>query len=99
MLRGFTFNFTPQPWTKQAACVGEDIDPYWWFPVGKPDHHIETKIAIQICRSCKVQFECLDYALANWPVEGIWGAMKQSQIEQLHKQRKGAKQDERNSDD
>lgn len=52
-------------WQERALCSGESTDDF--FPETKPDSR--TK---QLCLSCEVRGECLEYALENGEV-GIWG--------------------------
>lgn len=55
-------------WRDQAACVGRG-DLFF------ADHVRSTvKKAKQLCASCAVQQECLEYALRNND-DGVWGGM------------------------
>lgn len=65
-------------WTKRAACV--DKPHSWWFPTGATNP-IRAK---EICASCPVQAECLDFALTTNQQWGIWGGLD---VEQRHGQR------------
>jgi len=58
-----------QTWREHAACVGTGID---FFPdtSGRSRHH---QAALRCCLGCKVQAECLDYALTAPERHGIWG--------------------------
>lgn len=57
----------PLNWMDDALCreVGTDI----FFP----DTDTHPRTALNICRRCDVEIECLDYALQIGPVAGIWG--------------------------
>lgn len=64
---------SPQNWTRDAACV--DKPHSWWFPVGSTN---PTR-AKEICSSCPVQAECLDFALTTNQQYGIWGGLNLEQ--------------------
>jgi WhiB family redox-sensing transcriptional regulator len=54
-------------WHKYAACRGGGT--LRWFP-GLGD---STSAGRAICGECMVRFECLDYALADPALQGVWG--------------------------
>lgn len=56
------------PWTQLAACRTHPTA--WWFPrVGQsPDSR-----AVRLCATCPVRRECLEVALADSGLAGIWG--------------------------
>lgn len=62
-------------WQQQAACRSKD--PELFFPIGDSGPAlIHAEEAKQVCRTCPVRADCLDYALDN-PTrteDGIWGA-------------------------
>ncbi len=61
-------------WRALGACV--DADPDLFFPisaVGPARHQIAQAKAI--CASCRVQQECLSFALETHQVDGVWGGM------------------------
>jgi WhiB family redox-sensing transcriptional regulator len=62
----------PQPYPAAAdrtpACRSHD--PELWFPIRRNDPDIDRAKAI--CRTCPVQPECLEHALA-YEVHGVWG--------------------------
>lgn len=60
-------------WTEWASCKDPNFDPNWWWPE-KTDDPL-SPVAIAICRTCKVRDLCLDYAIGNREVHGIWGGM------------------------
>lgn len=58
---------------QRAAC--KDMDPAMFFPArGMP-----TEDAKAICQRCPVQGDCLEYALVNGEVFGVWGGMSERQ--------------------
>jgi WhiB family redox-sensing transcriptional regulator len=56
-----------------ANCRG--LDPDLFFPERGED----SSQAKAVCRECPVQFDCLDYALANGEKFGIWGSLSERQ--------------------
>lgn len=71
-------DFDLQP-PKNGACVGHPTE--WWFPAKAPrrEDWINIRIARQICESCEVRVECLEYAIEAEEHYGIWGAMAPEQ--------------------
>lgn len=63
----------PEHWTELALCaeVGSDF----WYP----EKGGSTREPKQICRSCPVQPECLEYALENCERFGVWGGTTERQ--------------------
>lgn len=60
-------------WTRWASCKDPNFDPNWWWPDKTDDP--TSKVAVAICRTCKVRDLCLEYAIAHREVHGIWGGM------------------------
>jgi WhiB family redox-sensing transcriptional regulator len=67
-----------EPWRQEAACRG--LDPDMFFP----QYQDQEEEAKQVCRTCPVADECLDYAITHKEEHGIWGGMN-------HKERNAAK--------
>lgn len=61
----------------------KNADPEAWFN-DKPNSH-ETKLAMQICGTCKHEVECAAYAIVNPEIVGIWGATTTQQRIQIRK--------------
>ena len=58
-------------WQNHALCLQVGGDH--WFPeVGQP-----TRTAKAICAACEVRVECLQYALADPNLRGVWGGTSQ----------------------
>ncbi len=55
----------PPAWMKDAFCA--DYDTRLWFPTVGP-----SPKAIAVCGRCWVREACLEYALANPDLQGIW---------------------------
>jgi WhiB family redox-sensing transcriptional regulator len=58
----------PANWMKDARC--QEFDPEQWFSPSP----IETRLAIELCRSCPVRYRCLDFALKTHSDHGVFGA-------------------------
>lgn len=57
-------------------------DPEAWFPgKGANDTHAR---AVALCNVCPVGVECLEYAVEDGHVEGIWGATTKRERAQMH---------------
>jgi WhiB family redox-sensing transcriptional regulator len=54
-------------WMEWGACVGVDRSAF--FP-GRGD---DVRPAKALCAVCRVQYECLSYAVADDTIVGIWG--------------------------
>lgn len=70
----------PPAWTEQALCA--EVGGDFFFPEkGQP-----SAPAKQVCRSCEVRAECLEYALENDEPFGIWGGMSERERRRLKRQ-------------
>ena len=58
-------------WRSRAACLGSDNAVF--FP-GKGRHDLADQAAAA-CESCPVWQECLDFAVDNRIVDGVWGGL------------------------
>lgn len=56
-------------WMLQAACRG--MDPALFFPPRGGNE--QCREALAVCDRCPVRAECLDYALSEPSLVGIWG--------------------------
>lgn len=70
-----------QSWQDFANCLG--IDPDLFFP----ERGASTKDAKEVCRSCVVREDCLEYALVNGEKFGIWGGMSERERRRIRRQR------------
>lgn len=65
-------------WKKQGTCRGLPGD--WWFTPDDDQRHRESALpGIEICQTCAVRQECLNYALTNGEKAGIWGGLTTKQ--------------------
>ena len=56
-------------WRELAACRGTDLGLFF------PDRGESAGPARQVCAACPVRQPCLDYAISNGIVHGIWGGL------------------------
>lgn len=77
-------------WMALGSCRGCDPD-LWYAERGE-----STAQAKEICAACPVRGECLDYALANRELYGVWGGCSERERRRL-RVRDGSKPDGRPS--
>lgn len=66
-------------WWTLANCLG--IDTNLFFPErGNP-----VAEAKQVCRGCMVRKDCLEYALTNAEVFGVWGGLSGQERRRLRR--------------
>ena len=58
----------PNPW-QQAHCIKPTVDPEWFFETDK------NNLAKTICNNCPLKTMCLDEALKQNHVDGVWGGL------------------------
>ena len=68
-------------WKDYSNCLG--VDPDLFFPA----RGASTREAKEVCRSCVVQNDCLEYALQNGEKFGIWGGMSERARRRIRRQR------------
>ena len=75
---------TREPWMQNANCRG--VDTGLFFP-----HDHESRLVVAdakaVCRACEVRSECLDYALANGEIYGVWGGYAPKERRRLRRER------------
>ncbi|WP_217140802.1 WhiB family transcriptional regulator [Streptomyces sp. AC627_RSS907] len=67
-------------WRDRGLCLREDPDLF--FPIGNINSGqvvIQTDQAKSVCRRCPVTQQCLAWAFAVGPVEGVWGGMTEGE--------------------
>lgn len=76
-LRAADLNSTEQIWQERALCRGPESSLF--FPPTtserKEDREWREAKAKEICATCPVCSECLDYALSIREPHGIWGGL------------------------
>jgi WhiB family transcriptional regulator, redox-sensing transcriptional regulator len=56
-------------WRELAACRGADLEVFF------PGRGESAELARRVCAGCPVRQPCLDYAVSNRIVDGIWGGL------------------------
>lgn len=72
-------------WQIKAACRGPQA-VYFYPPMQgekREQKAIREKTAKAICSTCAVKKQCLDYALANHEIHGIWGGLTEAERRQI----------------
>jgi WhiB family redox-sensing transcriptional regulator len=70
------------PWQAFALC--SEVDPEMFFPeLGQP-----SAPAKKICAGCEVRTECLDYAMDNGELFGIWGGTSERERKAMRRRRR-----------
>lgn len=54
-------------WVLSANCAGTDPDSFF------PEHDSSNTLAMRVCNNCLVKQECLEVALNDTQLMGIWG--------------------------
>jgi WhiB family redox-sensing transcriptional regulator len=67
-------------WQLRGACRGED-SALFFHPEGERGSSREARDAAakQVCQTCPVAKECLQYALATREPYGVWGGLSESE--------------------
>lgn len=71
-----------ETWMDDGACRNTTID---FFPTN--GHHLLTRPAKEICNTCPVQMDCLDYALIHAIDHGVWGGTDEKERRRIRKSR------------
>jgi WhiB family redox-sensing transcriptional regulator len=85
------------PWTfDQPLCA--EIGPLAYFPASDDNAEREIvteqehwKIAKKLCKACKHQKDCLDWALETKEGYGIWGGMSTQERREYSRMQKARK--------
>ena len=54
-------------WVLSANCASTDPDAFF------PEHDSNNTLAIKTCGNCLVKSECLEFAIKDSQLIGIWG--------------------------
>lgn len=77
---------TTMDWRHDAAC--RDVDPDIFFPVGSTGPALaQVEAAKAICEACKVQRECLDWAIETAQDSGVWGGLTEEERRTVRRSR------------
>jgi len=65
-------------WWTLAAC--QAADPDLFFPIsGAGPARVQVDRAKAVCAGCPVRSDCLRYALAAGPLQGVWGGLTEEE--------------------
>lgn len=73
-----------QSWMLRGACRGKD--PAFFFP----SDGVGVELARQVCATCPVRVECLEYALHHRIEHGVWGGASERERRRILRQRRAA---------
>lgn len=74
-------------WRAHRACADRDVS--FFFPSDRGG----VKRAIKVCDSCPVREQCLEFAICNQIVDGIWGGTTETTRVKLIRERFGRRGD------
>ena len=77
--RPVTAGTGPHGWRDGALCA--ETDPGAFFP----DKGGSTRDAKNVCSSCPVRAQCLEYALSNDERFGVWGGLSERERCRLYR--------------
>jgi WhiB family transcriptional regulator, redox-sensing transcriptional regulator len=78
---------TDADWRARAACLS--ADPELFFPLSAAGPSLpQLDLAKQVCRCCQVRAQCLEFALAQGEIHGIWGGASEDERRQLRATRR-----------
>ena len=81
----FPGDYEDDHWQQRAAC--KDEDPELFFPLGNTGPALlQIEEARAVCRRCEVVDQCLQWALEQKDVDGVWGAMSEDERRALKRQ-------------
>lgn len=70
-----------QPWMADARCT--TADPETFFPSVSGGNLNAIKAAKAVCGDCATRTACLEYALADRDLYGIWGGTTEAERDKL----------------
>jgi WhiB family transcriptional regulator, redox-sensing transcriptional regulator len=71
-------------WRADAACRNLDTDIFF------PDSESDAAPALEVCASCPVRTQCLDWAIATRQHDGVWGGTTESERKRIRRRRAAA---------
>lgn len=75
-------------WRDLAACRGGDPERFFPSAAAGPEYEAQVAVAMAVCAGCRVQPECLTWALHALPY-GVAGAMTEQQRRDERARRQG----------
>ena len=83
-------NAAEHDWRRNAACTSHH--PELFFPIGTAGPALaQLERARQICRSCPVRLECLEWAIDVGADDGIWGGLSEQERQSLRRRRRAGR--------
>jgi WhiB family redox-sensing transcriptional regulator len=71
-------------WMLEAECRGANTREFF------PSNGLGVEAAQQICRTCPVRVECLEYALLHRIEQGVWGGASERERRRILRSRRRA---------
>ncbi len=71
-------------WSEDALCRGSSVDKF--FPVADNEEKVDYGPALQVCSSCKVKKDCLEYAVGTNQKFGVWGMTTPHERKKIRKE-------------
>ncbi len=80
-----TMTYREFDWQAEAACRGPQASAFFPPPLGEPrkEKARREERAKQICGTCVVRSQCLDYAVSIRERHGIWGGTNENERRNL----------------
>jgi WhiB family transcriptional regulator, redox-sensing transcriptional regulator len=75
-------------WVADAVCV--QIDPEMFHPKKGEDSNHGKAVKRVFCQRCPVKSECLEHALDDPGLSGIWGGMTENERRRMRRMRRSA---------
>ena len=73
-------------WRELAACATSDSELF--FPIGSSGPALtQVEQARQVCATCPVRTDCLDWALRAGVEHGVWGGLSEEERRALRRTR------------
>lgn len=71
----------PDRWQDHGRCA--ETDPFLFYP----EPGMTAAPAKRVCMSCEVRRECLEYAVENGELWGVWGGTTENQRKAIRRSR------------
>ena len=71
--------YTSEEWKLEGVC--RTVDPDLWYP----ENSSPAWEAKRLCRNCPVVTQCLEYALDNKEMFGIWGGLSPRERQRIRR--------------
>jgi WhiB family transcriptional regulator, redox-sensing transcriptional regulator len=75
-------------WMDDGACRDTPVDVF--FPPKGVDMVAAMARAREVCDQCPVRQQCLEYAVSDPEIEGVWGGTSAKGRAQLRREKRGA---------